>query len=215
MRALKWLLPLGAIAALAIGLLLILPRARAEDRDALAGAAAFPDGAGYDSTWKGTGSPEDVVVQGTTILAKGKHGTYCSGFTFAVAMRVAERRKLLAKCTAAEARRFQREWFGATASSREKQCVVAAQSLGIGVEKTLKEAQPGDFVQLWRANGTGHSVVSLRWISQGGEVIGLEYRSSQGSTGGIGNRTEYFTDAQGTAGTILRDRTYVCRLNPS
>ena len=214
MRAMRWLLPLAAIAAIAIGLLLIPPRARAEDKDALAAAAAFPDGGGYDSTWKGTGSPEDVVFQGTTILAKGKNGTYCSGFTFAVAMRVAERRKLLAKCTVAQIRQFQREWFGATKSSKEKQCVVAAESLGIGAERPLKDAQPGDFVQLWRANGTGHSVVGLRWISKDGRLIALEYRSSQGSTGGGGDRIEYFTDVPGMNGTIRRDRTYVCRLHP-
>lgn len=209
----KWALLLGLLAAIAAVLAITRSSTRGGDEDVLAAAAAFPDGGGYDPTWKSTGSPEDVVFQGTTILAKSPKGTYCSGFTFAVAMRVAERRKLLAKCTAAEARRFQREWFGATLESREKQCVVAAQSLGIGVEKTIQEAQPGDFVQFWRSYGTGHSVVSLRWIAQDGQIIGLEYRSAQRKTDGIGNRTEYFADAKGKSGAILRDRTYVCRLN--
>ena len=182
--------------------------AREKPLDAI---AAFPEGGGYDKSWKGSGSPEDIVFQGRTILAKGANGTYCCGFTFAVAMRIAASRGLLADKTVEQVRRFQREWYGATPASREKQCALAAADLGIGREVPLDEARPGDFIQFWRASGTGHSVVLLRPIRRDGRLVGLEYRSSQGSTDGIGNRIEHFADAD-PEGAILRDRTYVCRL---
>jgi len=174
----------------------------------------FPDGGGYDRSWKGTGSPEEVVFKGKTILAKATNGTYCCGFTFAVAMRMAQQRGLLADKSVEQVQRFQKEWFGATPESREKQCVVAAADLGIGREVMLKDARPGDFIQFWRASGTGHSVVLLRPIRRDGKLVGIEYRSSQGSTNGIGNRTEHFSDAD-PKGALLRARTYACRLNPA
>lgn len=178
-------------------------------------AYAFPNGGGYDTSWKGTGSPEDIVFRGKTILAKSTAGTYCSGFTFAVVMRAATERGLLGDKTAEEIRRFQREWFGATPESREKQCVVALQNLGIGCEVPLEGLQPGDFAQLWRAK-SGHSVVVLEVIRREGKIVGLKYRSSQGSTGGVGDRTEYFSDSadeHGRKGTLDRERTYACRLS--
>ncbi len=195
-----------ATAALA---LLMAGCAREKPLDAL---TAFPDGGGYDKLWKGSGSPEEIGFRGKTILAKGANGTYCCGFTFAVAMRMAAERGLLADRSVEQVQRFQKEWFGATPASREKQCVVAAQNLGIGREVTLEDARPGDFVQFWRASGSGHSVVLLRPLRRDGRLIGIEYRSSQGSTNGIGNRTEHFADAD-PQGTILRTRTYVCRLD--
>ncbi|HUT34455.1 MAG TPA: hypothetical protein VNE39_13295 [Planctomycetota bacterium] len=196
------------LAAVALALL-VTGCAREKPLDVI---PAFPDGGGYDKTWQGTGSPEEIGFKGETILAKATNGTYCCGFTFAVAMRMAASRGLLADKSVEQVRRFQREWYGAMPPSREKQCVAAAETLGIGREVKLEEARPGDFVQLWRASGTGHSIVLLRPIRRDGKLVGLEYRSSQGSTNGIGNRTEHFADAD-PKGTIVRPRTYVCRLN--
>ena len=195
------------LAAIAL-MLLVAGCAREKPLDAL---ASFPDGGGYDRSWKGSGSPEAIVFKGRTILAKGANGTYCCGFTFAAAMRTAASRGLLADKSVEQVQRLQREWFGSTPASREKQCVVAAQTLGIGREVTLGDARPGDFVQFWRSSGSGHSVVLLRPIRRDGRLVGLEYRSSQGSTGGIGNRIEHFADTD-PKGPILRARTYVCRL---
>ena len=36
-------------------------------------------------------------------------------------------------------------------------------------------AQPGDFVNLSRTNGTGHSVIFVSWVRQGGDIAGLRY----------------------------------------
>jgi len=204
--------PLSPSSSPSVSLALLLALAGCARERAFDALSAFADGGGYDKSWKGSGSPEEIVFKGRTILPKAANGTYCCGFTFAVAMRVAATRGLLADKSVEQVQRFQREWFGATPASREKQCVVAAENLGIGREVALDDARPGDFIQFWRANGSGHSVVLLRAIRREGRLVGLEYRSSQGSTNGIGNRIEHFADAE-PKGALLRARSYVCRLN--
>lgn len=183
--------------------------------DVVAVARSFPDGGGYDKKWQGHGVPRDVVFQGATILsrAKSSEGTYCCGFTFLVAMTVAEPRGLLEGKAVAQVRQFQQEWFGATSASRRKQCALAVTTLGIGREVPFAEAAAGDFVQLWRTDGSGHSVVFLGWVEEGGRRVGLRYRSSQGSTNGIGDCVEYFAGAEGRQGRVDSSDGYAARLS--
>jgi len=183
-------------------------------RSTLEIAKSYSDGGGYNRQWKGSGSPDAIVYSGTTILAQHDGGTYCCGYTFAVAMQAATERRLLAGKTAAEVKAFQKQWYGAVEETREKQSPQAMENLGIGREiLDFEEARPGDFVQLWRTNKSGHSVVFLDWVRDEGEIIGIRYRSSQGSTDGIGNLTEYFSDAKGKQGRVDRERTYLGRMN--
>jgi hypothetical protein len=180
--------------------------------DPLEVARNYKDGGGYDNSWKGTGVPAEIRFKNERILAKGK-GTYCCGFTFAVAMDVALERGLLAGKRPEEIRAFQKQWYGATEESREIQCAMAVEKLGIGERIEPDEARPGDFLQFWRTNESGHSVVFLDWVEQDGRRIGFKYRSSQGSTKGIGDRVEYFADAGNKQGLVDRERIYFCRLN--
>ena len=173
-------------------------------------AREFPDGGGYK--WKGTGVPDEILFQGERILGKGQ-GTYCSGFTFAVVMKAATERGLLANKSADEVRTFQKQWYGATKESGETQCALAVRRLGIGEPVAAEHARPGDFLQLWRTNGSGHSVVFLEWIKEGRRPIGVKYRSSQTSTKGIGDRVEYFAGVPGKNGLVNTKRMYFCRLN--
>jgi hypothetical protein len=175
-------------------------------------AREYKDGGGYDNSWKGTGVPEEIHFKNERILAKGK-GTYCCGFTFAVAMGVAQERGLLADKRPAEIRAFQKQWYGATDESREIQCAMAVEKLGIGKRIEPDDARPGDFLQFWRTNKSGHSVVFLGWVAHDGRRIGFKYRSSQGSTKGIGDRVEYFADTDRKEGLVVRERMYFCRLN--
>jgi hypothetical protein len=46
----------------------------------------------------------------------------------------------------------------------------------------------------------------VRWVVEDGRKVGLEYRGTQGSTDGIGNRIERFDE-------FVLERTYVGRLN--
>lgn len=201
-----------AVFATAMGMLPGVVRGEAGD-DVLRIARSFKDGGGYE--WRdSTGVPESIEFAGATILARQPKGTYCSGFTFAVAMRTAVDRGLLRGKSVDAVRKFQKEWYGSTPESAERQCALAMETLGVGREvKRLADARPGDFVQLWRTNKSGHSVVLVALERQGDRIFGLRYRSSQKSTDGIGDRVEYFADAEGREGKLDRKRIYVARLN--
>ncbi|BBO34819.1 hypothetical protein [Lacipirellula parvula] len=182
--------------------------------DVVAAAREIPDGGTY--VWAGeSGVPHDIRHDGALILKAQKKGTFCSGFTFTVAMEAARDRGLLRGKSADAVRQFQQEWYGSSEEAAERQCALAVERLGIGHEvKSLDEVQPGDFVQIWRTNKTGHSVLFLEWVREGGEAVGIKYRSSQKSTDGVGDRVEYFADAQGHDGKVDRRRIYIARLDP-
>jgi hypothetical protein len=187
-----------------------LRSAAAEAADIVEIARAFPDGGGYE--WKGSGVPQEIRFKGEQILAKGEH-TYCSGFTFAVVMQAATERGLLRDKSPDDIRTFQKQWYGATNESAETQCALAVQTLGIGEPVAPEHAQPGDFLQLWRTNKSGHSVVFLDWVKEKGRAVGVKYRSSQTSTDGIGDRVEYFAGVPGKNGRVDPKRMYFCRLH--
>jgi hypothetical protein len=173
-------------------------------------ARSYPDGGGYE--WQGTGVPHEIRFQGEQILAKGEQ-TYCSGYTFAVAMKAATERNLLRGKSPDAIRKFQKQWYGATEDSAETQCAYALRQLGIGEPVPPDEARPGDFLQLWRSNGSGHSVVFLDWITENERAVGVKYRSSQTATDGIGDRIEYFAGVAGKDGRVDAKRMYFGRLH--
>lgn len=184
-----------------------------EPRSVLEVARAIEDGGGYE--WKGgSGAPRAIDFAGQSILKRQEKGSYCSGFTFTVAMEAAAERGLLDGKSVDEVRQFQKQWYGVPKEAQEKQCAVAVEQLGIGRRiESLEAASPGDFVQLWRTNKSGHSVVFVKWIRDDGRIVGLRYRSSQPSTDGVGDRVEYFADAPGREGKVDRQRIYIARLN--
>ena len=185
---------------------------RVDQLDVVTAARAYGAGGGFNVEWKGSGTPRPIEFQGKRLLAKGD-GTYCCGYTFTVAMDVAESRDLLKGKTFAQIRRFQKDWYGVSKESKETLCVHAVKVLGIGEAVDHRSAKAGDMVQFWRKNGSGHSVMFLNWIERNGKRIGLRYRSSQTGTDGIGDRTEYFSDSTEKANGVDRKRTYFCRLN--
>ena len=174
---------------------------------ALSVARSLPNGGGYEMN--GTGVPVEIKHKGERILAKGAK-TYCSGFTFATAMLAAERLGLLKDKTVAQIKRFQREWYGG-AGDPVKQQGPAMRNLGIGDNVPMEQAQPGDFLQLWRTGGSGHSVVFTGWLMDPAKPapVGFTYRSSQPRTDGVGDSQERFSDS---GGTVLRDRIFFSRL---
>jgi hypothetical protein len=190
-----------------------LQTASAKPQAVLEVARTFKDGGGY--IWEGgSGAPRAIEFGGETIIKQQEKGTYCSGFTFSVAMRAAAERGLLEGKSVEAVQRFQKEWYGVPKDAQEKQCAVAVERLGVGRQiKKLENARPGDFVQIWRTNKSGHSVVLVEWVREGGRIIGIKYRSSQKSTDGIGDRVEYFADVKGREGKVDRARTYVARLD--
>ena len=91
----------------------------------------------------------------------------------------------------------------------EKQCTLAMKNLGIGKPVDAADAKRGDFVQFYRMTN-GHSAVFLEWREVGGARVGLTYRSSQKSTGGIKDKTESF---HANGGEVDTNRMYFGRLN--
>lgn len=175
----------------------------------LEAARGFDDGGGYE--WEGgTGCPRDIEFDGQTILARQERGSYCCGYTFAVVMQVCEAEGLLNGQEVTAVRAFQKQWYGAVEDeeTRERQCARALENLGIGKAVKPRKARPGDFLQFWRGR-SGHSVVFLGWETRGEAVVGIRYRSSQGSTDGIGDKVELF---QGAGGDVDPERMYFGRL---
>lgn len=204
-----------------IACLLLSPMARAAEpksakefkgpnADVLEIAYGYKDGGTYK--WKGSGVPEELSFAGEQILPKGD-GTFCCGYTLAVVFKAAEERGLLAEKSVEDVRRLHKCWYGDTDDSKETLVQYALQQLKLGHAIEHDDAQPGDFVQFWRTNKSGHSVIFLEWIVDGGKRIGVKYRSSQKFTDGIGDRIEYFSDAEGQEGKLDRERFYIVRLN--
>ena len=203
-----------AIALISVALFCANAAARAESSNdlVLRVARSYSDGGGYNLKWGGTGTPEEILHDGQRVLAKGTDGTYCCGFTFAVAMKGGQQLNLFEGKSIEQIKRFQKEWYGAVEEPelREKQCSLAVGNLGIGRAVPFDEAQPGDFCQFWRGK-SGHSVIFLGWAERDGKRIGIRYRSSQGSTNGIGDTVEYFNDTGIENGRVDRNRVYFGR----
>lgn len=132
-------------------------------------------------------------------------GTYCSGYVLQVAYIVAKNRLILQNKTKSQLLTFIKEWY----QSSPKTCVTAIINLGIGHEIKLEDAIEGDFCQLWRTNNSGHNVIFKKFLYKDKKIIGIEYRSTQKKTNGIGDNTEYFIAG---GGTIKKDSTYFVRL---
>jgi len=204
----------SAIVALLITAVSLAAGPATKPIDVEAVSRTFPDGGGYNLKWGGSGTPEEIRFKDARILAKGTDGTYCCGFTFAVVMKAAGEAGLLKDKSVEQIKRFQKQWYGAVTEpdTREKQCAVALGNLGIGKQVMPDEAQSGDFLQFWRTK-SGHSVVFLKWVEQDGKRVGFTYRSSQGSTDGVGDKTEYFKDSGLEKGEVDPQRMYFGRLS--
>ena len=168
-------------------------------------------GGGYNKAYTGSGTPFIISHSGEEILPAATEGTYCSGYTCGVAMKTLEERGLLKNLTSTQLKDFQKTWYGAKNFEKGKSETLSTKALedfnlgkGIGQD----EAKAGDIAQIWRSNGSGHSVIFKDWVTDPrGNRIGIKYRSSQSSTNGIGDRVEIFNKS------IDPKRIYIARLN--
>lgn len=140
--------------------------------------------------------------------------TYCSGVAFEAFIlgwedyNTAYGHDAITGLTANNVEAFRRVWYGVT--DAEKLAARAIPEYGIGLEiLDFEEFQKGDPIQLWRTGGSGHNPVFVNWArNTAGGIIGVRYWGSQGTSNGIGYRTEYFS---GSGGTVRRDRFYGAR----
>lgn len=171
------------------------------------------------SDWEGT--TQDLVYGGTKICTgDAKKRSYCCGLTFEVFFKAYEtwcaakkKEFRIGDLDADGLTEFRLQWYGASKKNpdRRKLCLEAVVSakLGRAVEK-FEDARAGDFVQLWRHDGSGHSVIFVDWVRSGAKITGLKYWSTQGSTKGIGVNTESFGEKKG----LDRERLHIVRVIP-
>lgn len=141
---------------------------------------------------------------------------YCCGITFEVFFRAYEKYCkdqgkdfIIKDFDSKKLNTFLRQWFGSDGNRKTLLNAVLSNNLGYSV--AMDKAKKGDFVQLWRYSGSGHSVIFISWVyDASGKLYGMKYWSTQGSTNGIGYRTEYFSGNSGVDTTQL----YIARVVP-
>lgn len=159
----------------------------------------------------GNGVPEDVVYG--KLALETDHYAYCSGFTFWVWFTCLKQLDLLPTLEPDALTRAQKQWYGnVSGPDRTQQIAAALPAIQLGRplrghlatpganetafppdDPTIEQPVAGDFLQLWRRSGSGHSVVFLDWAREGDAVVGVKYLSTQKATKGEGIHTEYFS----------------------
>lgn len=158
------------------------------------------------------GSTTDVVVHGIRAMrGEKKARTFCCGLTLELVLRqLDEELRSAAVLTTQTVPLFKRLWF-----CDEIYAPGPVDALvGFGMGRSIKpdNAKAGDFVQIWRGDRSGHSVVFIAWAhNPKGKRVGLHYWSTQPGTDGIAFNSEMFGE-QGKM--VLEDKIGVARLLP-
>lgn len=133
------------------------------------------------------GVTQDLFL-GKKKIAKASEGSHCVGITFEVFWRAL----LLQPGGAAgagldekQAKDLLRLWFVPDLGGRG--VAEALPLYRLGKVLPAEEALPGDFVQAWMFDGSGHSFVFVGWVyNESQQRVGVRYWSSQPWTDGIG-----------------------------
>lgn len=146
------------------------------------------------------GNTKDLHYRGALYAAGDpEKRAYCCGLTFEVFLESyrlwceAEKREFVLPGIADHKAltEFRKRWFGADGDQSTMQNALVKAQIGTAIAK-LEDAEPGDFVQLWRNDGSGHAVIFLGWDREPRTkaITALRYWSTQKSTNGIGERRE-------------------------
>lgn len=155
----------------------------------------------YPYSWKNSykGVSQDLYYQNCLIANAKKdssYSTFCCGITFEVyfksIMKVLGEGKDLNGMTAKDFEDFIAKWFVLEVNGDGPGLALEAYGLGKSIDH-MKDVIAGDFVQIWRNNGSGHSVIFIDWlINENADTTGMKYWSTQPSTKGINFNKEYF-----------------------
>ncbi len=131
------------------------------------------------------GCTTDVILGGRPVMKGEPQGrTYCCGLTLEVFYRALEALGLESSFSNINPDEFKRLWFCTELYARGPGDALEAYHLGRKV--TPDEALPGDFVQIWRHNKSGHSVIFVGWqYDNEGRRKAIHYWSTQTGTQGI------------------------------
>ncbi len=164
------------------------------------------------------GVTENLYYKGSKIAkanADSSHSTYCCGLTFEVYFRSISRLNQdlgfgedINGMTSSNFSNFISKWFVQSTLGDGPGIALDAYGLGDKIPK-MKDVIKGDFVQIWRTTGSGHSVIFINWTTNtAGDTTGMRYWSTQPSTNGANYNTEYF---DGHGGTVDKAHTYYSR----
>ncbi len=160
----------------------------------------------YPYSWTNDydGVSQDLNYQSCTIAnakSDSSHSTFCCGITLEVyfksIMSTLNESENLNGIKAKDFDKFIRKWFVLEANGDGPGLALKAYGLGKSIDK-MKDVLPGDFVQIWRTNGSGHSVIFIEWLTNDdSDTTGMKYWSTQTSTHGVNYNNEYFKDFGG------------------
>lgn len=170
----------------------------------------YPQDGSYTYSWTKeadyVGCTKDLYYKGERfVIGDPEKRSYCSGITFEVFFQAyqlynSERgfEQIGELKNASELEEFRLKWYGTGGDRRTIKH--ALRSTKLGYELTdLSQIEPGDFVQIWRHDGSGHTVVFIDWVKDEiDQITGLTYWSSNKNTG-PDYQTEYF----GTEGSQM------------
>lgn len=165
----------------------------------------YPDDGTYSYYWPSSGnwsgSTRDLWYQDTLIADDGGYSScYCSGITWELFVRAWQEWDRahggdgddLNGLSASEVLDMRRDWYVRELDGPGPSIAMELTGTGHTVE-SFADWRPGDFVQIWRTSGSGHSVVFMGWLTDtDGNILGMDYVSCQGSTDGFGRNDEYF-----------------------
>ncbi len=194
-------------------------------------AASYPTDGTHGYWWpkKSEGSydgvSEDILLDGVCVMRGEEKGrTYCCGLTLEVFVKALARHAELHGASAKPYlvadgfSKFKRLWFVENVNGPGPSAAFEAYGLG----KTILEedALPGDFVQIWRRfdpnkakSPSGHSVIFTGWArNKTGEIVGMEYFSTQTSTKGISRNVELWGAPNAKKG-MARENTHWGRVD--
>jgi hypothetical protein len=138
------------------------------------------------------GSTTDVVINGIRAMKGEPRGrTFCCGLTLELCYRMLDKSSARERFNSSSADEFKKLWFCRKVFSPGPLDALTSFSLGHRVD--YENALPGDFVQIWRFDKSGHSVVFVAWAYDlKGNRVGIHYWSTQTHTNGINFSTELF-----------------------
>ena len=145
------------------------------------------------------GVSRDLYYNGTKIAnanPDSSHSTYCCGLTFEVYFRTIMQYNKdhgypenINHMSADDFNRFISLWFVQEAKGDGPGIALEAYGLGEKISN-MKDVKKGDFVQIWRTSGSGHSVIFINWIiNDEGDTTGMKYWSTQPGTNGANYNT--------------------------
>ncbi len=171
----------------------------------------YPRDGSHDYYWPSGGdwygTTRDVYYQDELVAEGDPYGRcYCVGLTWEVFMRAFEEADAMTGGDGSlngmevdDIDDFRVDWF--VRDLWGDGVGIALDNYGLGDAVTdPADLEPGDLIQFWRYSGSGHSVIFIDWeLDSDGDIIGIQYWSTQSSTDGIDYNAEYF----GTGGSSI------------